>query len=302
MKVIKRNIILVLSLTTATVATHAKQLPDFMNDQQLCAWRAQHSPPVPIVSQSPDDQTGFFTGKPYDTSTGSYIFLFRNFSPSLIRWSSADPSGFPNGANNFIYAPVPTRELDRLGLYTWYTEAEDKSILTAQYNEWKFVLNWDFAAAVLAHFCNKLGPADYNGSPEDAGQIRQSKEFRTAALQTLKTLYGSYTPGYYSVGALYDGSRFNPAFEARYTTGDLFNALGGAHFWYQGILDVTGHSYTFSGTMQQVDLYTFETVEAATAAWLGFHKSARAARDLQFVYNYHPFLNKESWTDSFTWE
>ncbi len=58
----------------------------------------------------------FFTGKPYIEETGQYLFLFRHYDPELARWTTADPSGFPDGANNIAYMAVPTSEIDFLGL------------------------------------------------------------------------------------------------------------------------------------------------------------------------------------------
>jgi RHS repeat-associated protein len=45
----------------------------------------------------------FYTGKPYDEDLDAYTFAFRNYDPEINRWTSADPSGFPDGANNTIY-------------------------------------------------------------------------------------------------------------------------------------------------------------------------------------------------------
>ncbi|MCK9588011.1 MAG: hypothetical protein M0Q93_01450, partial [Terrimicrobiaceae bacterium] len=45
----------------------------------------------------------FYTGKPYESDTGSYTFKYRNYDPELNRWTTMDPSGFPDGANNHIY-------------------------------------------------------------------------------------------------------------------------------------------------------------------------------------------------------
>ncbi len=45
----------------------------------------------------------FYTGKPYLEETGQYLFLFRHYDPELARWTTADPSGFPDGANNWQY-------------------------------------------------------------------------------------------------------------------------------------------------------------------------------------------------------
>ena len=69
---------------------------------------------LPGVAPQPTEF--FYTGKPYDADLGAYTFSFRNFDPELKRWTCADPSGFPDGANNRIYAPVPTFELDPFGL------------------------------------------------------------------------------------------------------------------------------------------------------------------------------------------
>jgi RHS repeat-associated protein len=57
-----------------------------------------------------------FTGKPYDEDMGAYIFPFRNYRPDEARWMTPDPSGFPDGVNNHVYAPMPIIEADPLGL------------------------------------------------------------------------------------------------------------------------------------------------------------------------------------------
>jgi RHS repeat-associated protein len=107
---------MVLGLMAVTLSAQAGKLPEFMNAQQLTAWRAQHSaPPAATVAQTPDEQIQFFTGKPYDAASGTYLFMFRSYSPTLARWTSADPSGFLDGANNMRYAPNPVSEIDPLG-------------------------------------------------------------------------------------------------------------------------------------------------------------------------------------------
>jgi RHS repeat-associated protein len=58
----------------------------------------------------------FYTGKPYLQETGQYVFLFRHYDPELGRWTTSDPSGFPDGANNVAYMAVPTTEFDWQGL------------------------------------------------------------------------------------------------------------------------------------------------------------------------------------------
>jgi RHS repeat-associated protein len=61
----------------------------------------------------------FFTGKPYLEETGQYLFLLRYYDPELARWTTPDPSGFPDGANNKVYVRCPTVQLDAFGLYTY---------------------------------------------------------------------------------------------------------------------------------------------------------------------------------------
>lgn len=64
------------------------------------------------------EQQAFYTGKPYIELTDSYTFKYRSYNPELARWTSEDPSGFPDGANGNIYAPTPTHEFDFMGLST----------------------------------------------------------------------------------------------------------------------------------------------------------------------------------------
>ena len=109
------QIAVVVGVTAAALSVQAGKLPEFMNAQQLTAWRAQHAPSV-ALSQAPGEPVQFFTGKPYDAASGTYLFKYRAYSPTLARWTSADPSGFPDGANNFAYSPVPTYGFDLDGL------------------------------------------------------------------------------------------------------------------------------------------------------------------------------------------
>ncbi|MDX2227248.1 MAG: RHS repeat-associated core domain-containing protein [Verrucomicrobiae bacterium] len=59
----------------------------------------------------------FLTGKHYDADLEAYNFLFRNYQPGTSRWTAADPSGFPDGANNWVYVNNGVmRKMDPLGL------------------------------------------------------------------------------------------------------------------------------------------------------------------------------------------
>jgi len=60
-----------------------------------------------------------FTGKHFDPDLHAYSFLFRNYRPDLARWSAPDPSGFPDGPNQWAYCNNgATSRIDPLGLDT----------------------------------------------------------------------------------------------------------------------------------------------------------------------------------------
>jgi len=98
-------------------------LPEFKTPEQLARWRAETTAKtanLESASSRPstlDSSTPFYTGKPYLAESGSYAFKYREFNPKMGRWTTVDPSGFPDGANNRIYAAVPTTEFDDNGLY-----------------------------------------------------------------------------------------------------------------------------------------------------------------------------------------
>jgi RHS repeat-associated protein len=61
--------------------------------------------------------TGFFTGKPFIEQLDGFIFKYRNYSANQLRWTTADPSGYPDGVNNYQYGLAdPISLVDPLGL------------------------------------------------------------------------------------------------------------------------------------------------------------------------------------------
>lgn len=84
-----------------------------MDKQQLAEMRAGAASNAIKETEDP----AFFTGKPYLNSEDGYAFKYRSYSPRIARWTSEDPSGFPDGANASFYAPNPTSEIDYLGLW-----------------------------------------------------------------------------------------------------------------------------------------------------------------------------------------
>lgn len=62
-------------------------------------------------------EQGRFTGKAFVEELGFYVFHHRNYSPEVNRWSTADPSGFPDGMNNSLYVSGdPLSNVDPMGL------------------------------------------------------------------------------------------------------------------------------------------------------------------------------------------
>lgn len=64
-----------------------------------------------------------YTGKPYIPELGTYAFQYRNYSPTTNRWTTPDPSGFPDGLNNLIYVEnKPNTSIDPRGLAIWISQ------------------------------------------------------------------------------------------------------------------------------------------------------------------------------------
>jgi len=62
---------------------------------------------------------GFYTGKPYLAESGSYAFKYREYNPEMTRWTTIDPSGFPDGANALTYCKnAPVSLFDFEGFYS----------------------------------------------------------------------------------------------------------------------------------------------------------------------------------------
>jgi RHS repeat-associated protein len=90
-------------------------MPEFMSQSQVVAWQkdriakadaAQAAQAAQAASSRPstiDSLTAFYTGKPYLAESGSYAFKYREYNPEMNRWTTVDPSGFPDGANNRVY-------------------------------------------------------------------------------------------------------------------------------------------------------------------------------------------------------
>jgi len=119
-------VILAVSTVQAATAEHKlpAPMPEFKTPEQLAIWRKEMTEKAKAAdalsakqakSALPIEKSVFFTGKPYLQETGSYAFKFRQYDPELNRWTTSDPSGFPDGANNFVYGTNPLNGLDSVG-------------------------------------------------------------------------------------------------------------------------------------------------------------------------------------------
>ena len=111
----KLTFALVAALTSTAFAEFKAPLPEFKNEKKLAEWRAEKASEATSQGYAAEE-TAFYTGKPYLASSGGYAFKYRSFNPELARWTSEDPSGFPDGANGNVYAPTPTAQVDMMGL------------------------------------------------------------------------------------------------------------------------------------------------------------------------------------------
>ena len=133
-QIILAAVIAATSAIQAATAEHKlpASLPEFKTPEQLVVWRKEMAAKAAATdalaakqANSAPSPSAFYTGKPYLEETGSYAFMFRQYDPEFSRWTSADPSGFPDGANNASYAPIPTTSMDWQGLkkiaWVYYT-------------------------------------------------------------------------------------------------------------------------------------------------------------------------------------
>jgi RHS repeat-associated protein len=112
----KLTLALVAVLTSTAFAALQTPLPEFKTDKQLAEWRAEKAVASTNRSHVPEE-SAFYTGKPYIESSGGYAFKYRSYNPELARWTSEDPSGFPDGSNAYSYinnTPVTAYDLEGL--------------------------------------------------------------------------------------------------------------------------------------------------------------------------------------------
>ena len=98
-----RHLIALTAILTHTAhGALSAPMPAFKTASQLATWRAEMAA-KPTSHGDSAEESAFFTGKPYIDASGAYAFKYRSYNPELARWTSEDPSGFPDGANSMLY-------------------------------------------------------------------------------------------------------------------------------------------------------------------------------------------------------
>jgi RHS repeat-associated protein len=139
----KLTFALVASLTSTAFAAFQAPLPEFKNEKQLAEWRAEKAAESTSQGSAPEE-AAFYTGKPYLASSGGYAFKYRSYNPEMARWTSEDPSGFPDGSNNTIYgAYMVLRGVDPTG--EKWVSVGTVGVDTFDYN----ISNWGVVASGL---------------------------------------------------------------------------------------------------------------------------------------------------------
>jgi len=119
---LKRPLLILTALLGVTIATSLAGNPSAKTKaektpakQSSASAKVTSEDAIPGADVQP--ATYCYTGKPYDKDLGGYVFNYRTYSPNTSRWTAADPSGFPDGANSYSYVTNPLVTCDPLGLY-----------------------------------------------------------------------------------------------------------------------------------------------------------------------------------------
>jgi RHS repeat-associated protein len=174
-------------MTSTAFAGFQAPLPEFKNEKQLAEWRAERASEATGQGYA-TEEAAFYTGKPYLASSGSYAFRYRSYSPKMARWTSEDPSGFPDGANNFLYVgnsslnafdPTGLAKMTSLtGTTIWYNDEPRPLTKTEQFSDYYDDVN--------------LKPTDFNGF---LSQFNSASEGATITLPYEHNFGDAYAAG-----------------------------------------------------------------------------------------------------------
>lgn len=228
-------------LCGSLLAAIPSALPEFRSEKQLTRWRAEKL--SSFDSQSGGEISPFYTGRPYLPSTNAYVFKYRSYNAGILRWTSEDPSGYPDGANNIRYAPVPTSQFDFCGLEV---HASDIRVVAAVISGWQSV-GFDMAANLGQHSMN--GGADRTATSGEIDAIKASSAFTNQFNKGwLDTHYGLQGSGSYSYEHLVNFGVIS----------DLGLAYGHVTFGFDISVQTNESGYEYNVDYSFDDIYDFD--------------------------------------------
>ncbi|MCE0499219.1 MAG: hypothetical protein LV481_14865 [Methylacidiphilales bacterium] len=289
-----------LNLQAATSALPAP-LPEFMDQQQLAKWNADQTAAATAATAN-EPSTQFYTGKPYIADAGGYIYKYRTYNPEISRWTTADPSGFPDGANNFGYASNPISHGDPLGLFLSGSGDPDLS-----YDETFW--NSSYAAASAAGWTitqEALGTAE-SGAGSASFSESDEEEIQTS------NLYGEGQLGVLYAGQVYNaiqdfensnpGANFGPqSFTFTSSDPDEYFGLHSLTFATTGIVIWSGNTWTYDATVNLTKTWSFAGYGSGGTAYSGDAAWNAVGYRLQYYGYIAPYSLSGSFTDVWTGE
>jgi RHS repeat-associated protein len=233
-----------------------------------------------VSDKATNDQKPFFTGKYFDSDLGAYVFKYRNYSSEMGRWTAADQSGFPDGPNNYFYAPVPTVGVDSTGL-AW--------------SNYDFLYHFYFGGgSVILDQIGLLGAVKNSANnPPSGGAYR----FGNQVQQTAQS-YGQYNGSFHDdFNNSYSFSDVSYSIGSATLSGDYFGTLTtypvGDNGGYSGYYD--GNAYfnfydNFTDPLSIIELLYGSSTSPSAPSWL------KDATNLGGV----PFTITGSWSQEFS--
>jgi len=285
----KLKMVMVAAALAGAVAVQAgesgrRECPGFgvQTQEQLDTWRANleaknASAPISSSPQAARHQprTLFFTGKPYDADQDAYLFKYRAYDPNAARWTTSDPSGFPDGANSWVYCKnFAPSALDSYGLFlngTDYTIPINNSNYsqTAMYDRAAFMA-FDFVGDAICPLANiainhAMGDTEQrNWTLNDNAALlfRTTHRYQTQVMSFLRHELNDIAQYHTGDYLLRDLIRMNDTF-VRSEDRDAYYAFGGFRYSIGGTLHVNRNSdgnisnWVFGGVFSLHDTYTF---------------------------------------------